>query len=259
MTTSIDGIREDATVADTKAMRLEGIHHVTCITGNAPVNVKVYAGVLGLRLVKKTVNQDDPPSTTSSTPTRPEAPAPTSPSFRVSRRPPGPRRRRHGAHRHLPGVLRGGARVLGAAPGLPRPAPSTADGGPPATGSRIPRGWASSSSSPTSRTARWSPRTRRSRPSSPSRASTGFAPSRAIPHGAASCSSTCSDSSRRARPRGSLAAPSAAGSTRTIRRPPRGRACPAPERCTTLPGRRRWRITSRGSAASPRRARTRPP
>ena len=60
MDTSIDEIREDATVADTTAMRLEGIHHVTCITGNAPVNVEFYAGVLGLRLVKKTVNQDDP-------------------------------------------------------------------------------------------------------------------------------------------------------------------------------------------------------
>src|SRR5206468_11962015 len=41
-------------------MKLEGIHHVTCITGDAPANVDFYAGVLGLRLVKKTVNQDDP-------------------------------------------------------------------------------------------------------------------------------------------------------------------------------------------------------
>ncbi len=41
-------------------MRLDGIHHVTCITGDAPGNVTFYAGVLGLRLVKKTVNQDDP-------------------------------------------------------------------------------------------------------------------------------------------------------------------------------------------------------
>src|SRR5687768_15774609 len=60
MTTSTDEIREDAPVADVTAMRLEGIHHVTCITGNAPVNVEFYTGVLGLRLVKKTVNQDDP-------------------------------------------------------------------------------------------------------------------------------------------------------------------------------------------------------
>ena len=41
-------------------MRLDGIHHVTCITGDAPGNVDFYTGVLGLRMVKKTVNQDDP-------------------------------------------------------------------------------------------------------------------------------------------------------------------------------------------------------
>ena len=41
-------------------MRLEGIHHVTAITGDAPGNVDFYVRVLGLRLVKKTVNQDDP-------------------------------------------------------------------------------------------------------------------------------------------------------------------------------------------------------
>src|SRR4051812_35929356 len=41
-------------------MKLEGIHHVTSITGDAQANVDFYAGVLGLRMVKKTVNQDDP-------------------------------------------------------------------------------------------------------------------------------------------------------------------------------------------------------
>jgi glyoxalase family protein len=41
-------------------MKLEGIHHITCITGDAPGNVEFYVGVLGLRLVKKSVNQDDP-------------------------------------------------------------------------------------------------------------------------------------------------------------------------------------------------------
>jgi glyoxalase family protein len=41
-------------------MRLEGIHHVTAITADAPRNGEFYAGLLGLRLVKKTVNQDDP-------------------------------------------------------------------------------------------------------------------------------------------------------------------------------------------------------
>ena len=41
-------------------MRFDGIHHITCITGDAPRNVDFYTGTLGLRLVKKTVNQDDP-------------------------------------------------------------------------------------------------------------------------------------------------------------------------------------------------------
>ncbi|HUQ23788.1 MAG TPA: VOC family protein [Gaiellaceae bacterium] len=41
-------------------MKLEGVHHVTLVTGDAPRNVAFYTGVLGLRLVKKTVNQDDP-------------------------------------------------------------------------------------------------------------------------------------------------------------------------------------------------------
>lgn len=41
-------------------MQLEGLHHVTAITGDAPRNLDFYVRVLGLRLVKKTVNQDDP-------------------------------------------------------------------------------------------------------------------------------------------------------------------------------------------------------
>lgn len=41
-------------------MQLEGIHHITAITGDAPRNVDFYARVLGLRLTAKTVNQDDP-------------------------------------------------------------------------------------------------------------------------------------------------------------------------------------------------------
>ncbi len=41
-------------------MKLEGVHHVTAITSDAPRNVDFYTRVLGLRLVKKTVNQDDP-------------------------------------------------------------------------------------------------------------------------------------------------------------------------------------------------------
>lgn len=41
-------------------MRLNGIHHVTAITGDARRNVDFYTRVLGLRLTAKTVNQDDP-------------------------------------------------------------------------------------------------------------------------------------------------------------------------------------------------------
>jgi glyoxalase family protein len=39
---------------------LDGIHHISAITGNATRNVLFYTGVMGLRLVKKTVNQDNP-------------------------------------------------------------------------------------------------------------------------------------------------------------------------------------------------------
>ena len=41
-------------------MLLDGLNHITAITGDAPRNVAFYTGVLGLRLVTKTVNQDDP-------------------------------------------------------------------------------------------------------------------------------------------------------------------------------------------------------
>ena len=41
-------------------MKLNGIHHITAITADAQRNVDFYAGVLGLRMVKKTVNQDEP-------------------------------------------------------------------------------------------------------------------------------------------------------------------------------------------------------
>jgi glyoxalase family protein len=41
-------------------MKLQGMHHLTMITGDAPENAAFYADVLGLRLVKKTVNFDAP-------------------------------------------------------------------------------------------------------------------------------------------------------------------------------------------------------
>jgi glyoxalase family protein len=41
-------------------MKLDGMHHITMITGDAPRNVAFYADLLGLRLVKQTVNFDQP-------------------------------------------------------------------------------------------------------------------------------------------------------------------------------------------------------
>ena len=41
-------------------MAIQGLHHITLVTNDAQRNVDFYVGVLGLRLVKKTVNFDDP-------------------------------------------------------------------------------------------------------------------------------------------------------------------------------------------------------
>jgi glyoxalase family protein len=41
------------------SMQLGGIHHVTAVSGNASNNVAFYTQVMGMRLTKKTVNQDD--------------------------------------------------------------------------------------------------------------------------------------------------------------------------------------------------------
>jgi len=40
-------------------MQLTGIHHLTAVSADAPGNLRFYSQVLGMRLVKKTVNQDD--------------------------------------------------------------------------------------------------------------------------------------------------------------------------------------------------------
>jgi glyoxalase family protein len=46
--------------SNVRAMALEGLHHITAITADATRNVDFYARTLGLRLVKKTVNFDQP-------------------------------------------------------------------------------------------------------------------------------------------------------------------------------------------------------
>jgi glyoxalase family protein len=40
--------------------RVNGLHHITAIAGAAQENLDFYAGILGMRLVKRSVNQDDP-------------------------------------------------------------------------------------------------------------------------------------------------------------------------------------------------------
>src|SRR6266576_1739416 len=44
------------------ALPTRGIHHITAIAGDPQRNLDFYAGLLGMRLVKLTVNFDDPAS-----------------------------------------------------------------------------------------------------------------------------------------------------------------------------------------------------
>src|SRR5580765_728013 len=39
---------------------VHGLHHITAIAGPAQENLDFYAGILGMRLVKRSINQDDP-------------------------------------------------------------------------------------------------------------------------------------------------------------------------------------------------------
>ena len=96
-------------------MKLEGIHHVTCITADAPGNVDFYARVLGLRLVKKTVNQDDPTVYHLFYADERGSAGADITFFEYPGIPAWAPRRRHGAPDHLPRRLRGGARLLGGA------------------------------------------------------------------------------------------------------------------------------------------------
>jgi glyoxalase family protein len=52
--------KDRASLAFVTAVQLEGIHHISAITGDAAGNVQFYTGVLGMRMVKRTVNQDEP-------------------------------------------------------------------------------------------------------------------------------------------------------------------------------------------------------
>lgn len=45
---------------ESSTKQIRGIHHITAISGDAQENLDFYVGVLGMRLVKRSVNQDDP-------------------------------------------------------------------------------------------------------------------------------------------------------------------------------------------------------
>ena len=133
-------------------MKLEGIHHITAITGDAPRNVEFYAGTLGLRMVKKTVNQDDPTVYHLFYADEQGSPGADLTFFEypgAAQRPP---RRRPGPPHRLARRLARGDRVLGR-PARPstasRPSASTA-----ACASPTPRASTTSSRSPTSATPR---------------------------------------------------------------------------------------------------------
>ena len=86
--------------------------------------------VLGLRMVKKTVNQDDPTVYHLFYADEHGQPRRRHHLLRVPGRPPRPRRRGHGAHDHVPGRLGGRARLLGGPARRPRASPPTRATGP---------------------------------------------------------------------------------------------------------------------------------
>ena len=98
-------------------MKLEGIHHITAITGDAPRNVEFYAGALG----PADGEEDGQPGRPDRLPPllrrREGLPRRRPHVLRVPGRDPGPRGRRHGPSHRVAGRLRRGARLLGDAPG----------------------------------------------------------------------------------------------------------------------------------------------
>ena len=231
-------------------MRLEGIHHITAITGDAPGNVDFYARVLGLRLVKKTVNQDDPTVYHLFYADEHGSARRRHHVLRVPGRATRTRRRGHGAPRRLARRLRGGARLLGGAARLPK-----------ASRCRAPR---AACASPTPRASTSSSSSRR--PDEPlvaefpeippEHALQGFHGVRAFtadarPEPPAS-SRTGSRSSRRGDGVGGPRR-EARLVLRLRRRRPIA-ASRAPARSTTSRGRRRWRSTRPGGSARRQRA-----
>ena len=94
-------------------MKLEGLHHITAITGDAPRNVDFYVRVLGLRMVKKSVNQDDPTVYHLFYADEAGSPGVGPDVLRVPERAAGPRRDRDGAPDRAPRRLGRHAGLLG--------------------------------------------------------------------------------------------------------------------------------------------------
>ena len=199
-------------------MKLEGIHHITAITGDAQRNVDFYAGTLGLRMVKKTVNQDEPSVYHLFYADEQGDPGSDITFFEFPRRARGPRRRRDGPPDRLAGRLGRGARLLGRAarppPGSSPSATATACASP------TRRGSSTSSSSPTVDDAAADRRPPRGpAPSSRCRASTAPAPTAPTPSAAPALLEQRSSSSAPTTA-GRRAATTAAASGPTTSRPP---------------------------------------
>ena len=204
-------------------MKLEGIHHITAITEDAQRNVDFYAGVLGLRLVKKTVNQDSPTVYHLFFADEGGDAGSDLTFFEYPGAPPG----RAGAgmvHRIVWRVASEDSLAFWAER-LAANGVETERATAPACGSPTRRGSTTSCSWSTSWTRRWSPSTPRSRPSWRCRASTPCAPTALRPRPAAACWRRSSSSGSTAP--GKLAARNAAAA---ISRRAAGRARPAGRR-----------------------------
>ena len=174
-----------------REMKLEGIHHITAITGDAPGNVEFYTGVLGLRMVKQTVNQDDPTVYHLFYGDDDGSPGMDLTFFEY----PGAARGAAGAgmvHRIVWRVgSRRGARVLGGAPGRAHGVEPRRSSGRAASCFADPEGLEHELvARPRQRRAAARDARRRSPPSTRCRASTGCAPTAPTPRAAPACCST---------------------------------------------------------------------
>src|ERR1044072_4945621 len=96
-------------------MEFTGLHHITMITGDAQQNAAFYGDLLGLRLLKKTVNFEQPPAYHLYFWGGRRAPRVAPHVLRLPRGGEGPRRRGIDPHAAARGRGRGGTRLLGAA------------------------------------------------------------------------------------------------------------------------------------------------